>query len=79
MEKERTSVLLEKEIMLKLIAISRKTNKSKTFLISEAVTEYVSKKTPKKKIDIAGIADSRDPYFAGKDEEYLKDNGFGED
>jgi len=79
MERQRTSVLLEKETMLKLLAISRKTNKSKTFLISEVVTEYVNKNAPKKKIDIAGIADSKDPYFAGKDEEYLKDNGFGED
>ena len=41
MEKERTSILLDKETMLKLQALSRKTNKSKTFLISEAVAEFI--------------------------------------
>ncbi|MBM3700728.1 MAG: hypothetical protein FJW68_07470 [Actinobacteria bacterium] len=79
MEKERTSVLLEKDIMLKLEALSRSTNKSKTFLIQEAVTEFVAKKITKKKIGIIGIAESKDPYFAQKDEEFLKNSGFGED
>ena len=79
MEKERTSVLLDKEIILKLRALSRNTNKSKTFLINEAVTEYITKKVSKRKISIIGIAESRDPYFAENDEEYLRKNGFGED
>ena len=79
MEKERTSVLLEKDIMLKLKALSRSTNKSTTFLIQEAVTEFVAQKTPKQKIRIIGIADSKDPHFAQKDEEYLEKSGFGED
>ncbi|MBM3701117.1 MAG: CopG family transcriptional regulator [Actinobacteria bacterium] len=79
MEKERTSVLLDKDIMLKLEALSRSTNKSKTFLIQEAVTEFVAQKTPKKNIGIIGIADSKDPYFAAKDEEFLEKSGFGED
>ena len=79
MEKERTSVLLEKDIMLKLKALSRSTNKSTTFLIQEAVTEFVAQKTSKHKIGIIGIADSKDPYFAEKDEEFLEKSGFGED
>jgi predicted transcriptional regulator len=79
MEKERTSILLDKETMLKLQALSRKTNKSKTFLISEAVTEFIAKKSPQKKLGIIGIADSKDPQFAENDEKYLKDQGFGED
>jgi len=79
MEKERTSILLEKDIMLKLKALSRSTNKSATFLIQEAVTEYVAQKTSKHKIGIIGIADSKDPHFAEKDEEYLEKSGFGED
>ncbi len=79
MEKERTSVLLEKDIMLKLEALSRSTNKSKTFLIQEAVTEFVNKKTSKKNIGIIGIAESKDPNFAAKDEEFLEKSGFGED
>jgi len=79
MKKERTSVLLDKEIMLKLLALSRKTNKSRTFLINEAVKEYIAKNTSKKKLDIISIAESKDPHFAENDEDYLKDNGFGED
>jgi predicted transcriptional regulator len=79
MEKHRTSVLLDKDIMLKLKALSRSTNKSATFLIQEAVTEFLAQKTSKKKIGIIGIADSKDPYFARKDEEFLGKSGFGED
>jgi predicted transcriptional regulator len=79
MEKERTSVLLEKDIMLKLKALSRSTNKSTTFLIQEAVTEFVAQKTSKQKIGIIGIADSGDPRFAEKDEEFLEKSEFGED
>jgi len=79
MEKERTSVLLEKDVMLKLRALSRNSNKSTSFLIKEAVTEYVAQKTFKQKISIIGIADSKDPYFAQKDEEFLEKSGFGED
>jgi len=79
MEKERTSVLLEKDVMLKLRALSRNTNKSTSFLIQEAVTEFVAQKTSKQKIGIIGIADSKDPRFAEKDEEFLEKSGFGED
>jgi predicted transcriptional regulator len=79
MVKERTSVLLDKEVMLKLQAISRKTNKSRTFLINEAVTEFVAKKAPKKKLSIVGIVDSKDPNFAANDEKFLEEEGFGED
>lgn len=79
MEKDRTSVLLDKDVMLKLKALSRSTNKSTTFLIQEAVTEFVAQKTSKKNIGIIGIADSKDPYFAQKDEEFLEKSGFGED
>jgi predicted transcriptional regulator len=79
MEKERTSVLLDKGTMLKLQALSRKTNRSKTFLINEAVTEFIAKKSPRKKLGIIGIADSKDPHFAENNEKYLEDGGFGED
>ena len=79
MEKERTSVLLEKDTMLKLRALSRSSNKSTTFLIQEAVTEFVAQKISKKNIGIIGIADSKDPQFAEKDEEFLEKSGFGED
>jgi predicted DNA-binding protein len=50
MEKERTSILLNREDMLKLKAISKNIGKSTTFLIQEAVSEFISKTLPKRKI-----------------------------
>ena len=79
MAKQLTSVLLERDVLLKLKAISRSTNKSTTYLISEAVTEFITRKTSNQKINIIGIADSKDPGFAREDERYLKESGFGED
>ena len=78
MEKERTSILLDKNEMFKLKKIAKFTNKSTSFIIREAISEYVAKKTPKKEINIIGIVDSGDPHFAKNDEEYLKKN-FGKD
>lgn len=77
MDKERTSILLDKDIMLKLKSLTKISNKSTSFLIREAVSSYVSKKLPKKKIGIIGIGNSGGSDIANKKEEYLK--GFGED
>jgi len=77
MEKERTSILLDKDVMLKLKSLARLSNKSTTFIIGEAVSEYVAKKVPKKEIGIIGIGNSGGSDIANKKEEYLK--GFGED
>jgi len=74
MDKERTSILLEKDIMLKLKNMAKFSNKSTSFLIREAVTEYVAKKVPRKEIGIIGIVNSDDPHFDENDEEYLKKN-----
>jgi len=79
MEKERTSILLNKEDLLKLKSIAKKINKSASFLIQEAVTEYIARTVPKKKIDIIGIVDSGDPYFADKVEDTLNEITAGED
>jgi len=76
-DKERTSILLDKDIMLKLKSLTKISNKSTSFLIREAVSSYVSKKLPKKKIGIIGIGNSGGSDIANKKEEYLK--GFGED
>ncbi|HJX02173.1 MAG TPA: ribbon-helix-helix protein, CopG family [Candidatus Humimicrobiaceae bacterium] len=78
MDKERTSILLEKDVMLRLKTLAKITNKSTSFIIREAVTEYVTKKTPKKKFNIIGIVNSGDTQFAENDEEYLKNN-YGKD
>lgn len=71
MKKERTSVLLNQEDMLKLKTLSQMTNKSTSFLIQEAVAEFIAKSTPKRKIGIAGMVDSGQTNFAEKDEEIL--------
>ena len=77
MNKERSSILLDKDIMLKLKSLAKLSNKSTSFLIREAVSSYVSKKFPKNKIGIIGIGNSGGSDIANKKEEYLK--GFGED
>ncbi len=77
MEKERTSILLEKDVMLELKRLSKTTSKSTSFLIREAVNSYVAKKAPKKKIGIIGIGSSGGSDIANNEDEYLK--GLGED
>lgn len=73
LEKERTSIFLDKEDLVKLKMIAKKTNRSTNFLIQEAVTEFISKTLPKRKIDIIGMVDSGDPYFADKVEDILEE------
>ncbi|MBE3114206.1 MAG: CopG family transcriptional regulator [Actinobacteria bacterium] len=78
MDKERTSILLERDVVLKLKNLARLTNKSTSFIIREALNSYVAKKAPKKEIGIIGIASSSEySDIANKKDEYLK--GFGED
>ncbi len=75
MEKERTSILLDKATMLKLKSLSKLSHKSTSLLIREAVSDYVAKKVPKSEIGIIGIGDSGGSDIANKKDEYLK--GFG--
>ena len=77
MEKERTSILLDKDVILKLKKLSNTTNKSTSFLIREAVSSYVAKKAPKRKISIIGIGSSGGSDIANNEDEYLE--GLGED
>ena len=77
MEKEITSILLDKDIMLQLKKLSKTTNKSTSFLIREAVSGYVAKKASKKKIGVIGIGSSGGSDIANNEYEYLK--GLGED
>ncbi len=77
MGKKRTSILLDKDIMLRLKKLSKTTNKSTSFLIREAVSSYVAKKAPKKKISIIGIGSRGSSDIATNEDEYLK--GLGED
>ena len=73
MEKERTSILLNREDKLKLKAISKNTGKSTTFLIQEAVSEFISKTMPSRNIEIIGMVESGNPYFAERDEKILEE------
>jgi len=59
LEKERTNVLLDKDIMVLLKSISRAEGKSITSIIREAVNEYIHKKLPKKDFGIIGIGESK--------------------
>jgi predicted transcriptional regulator len=71
LKKERTSVLVNQEDLLKLKTLSMKMNKSTSFLIQEAIADFLIKKMPDKKIEMIGMVDSGDPHFAEKDEEIL--------
>ena len=71
MKKQRTSILLKQEDFINLKTLSRKTNKSTSSLIQEAVNDFLAKKIKEKEIGIAGMVDSGDPHFAEKDEEIL--------
>ena len=71
MKNERISIDFDKAIIQKLQILSRKTDKSISCLVTEAVTEFLSKKPHKKNLSIVGIVNSRDPEFAKNDEKYL--------
>jgi len=77
MEKERTSILLDKATMLKLKSLSKLSHKSTSFLIREAVKNFVAKNVPKSEIGIIGIGDSGGSDIANKKDQYLK--RFGKD
>ncbi|GAG72241.1 unnamed protein product [marine sediment metagenome] len=72
MNKIKIAAFLDKDVMLKLKILAKITNKSTSYLIREAVTEYIAKKIPNKEIGIIGIVNSGDPHFAENDEEYFK-------
>jgi len=78
MDKERTSILLDKDVMLKLKNLAKISNRSTSFLIREAVSNYVAKKVPKKEIGIIGMGSSiKYSDISNNEDEYLK--GLGED
>ena len=68
MDKDRTNVLLDKDMMISLKNMARLENKSVTMIVRDAITEYVSKNISKKEFGIIGIGESRfgSPSSAGK-------------
>ena len=59
MDKDRTNVLLDKDIMISLKNMARLEGKSVTLIVREAITDYLSKNISKKEFGIIGIGESR--------------------
>ena len=68
MDKDRTNVLLDKDMMISLKNMARLENKSVTMIVRDAITDYLSKNISKKEFGIIGIGESRfgSPSSAGK-------------
>ena len=77
MEKERTNVLLDKDIMILLKSMSRAEGKSITLIVREAVQEYLSRKMPKKDFGIIGIGESGHRDVSGDMKKYEKNKNGG--
>ena len=59
MEKERTNVLLDKDMMIALKNLSQIENRSITSIVREAISEYIAKRNIKKDFTIIGIGESK--------------------
>ena len=59
MGKERTNVLLNKDVMILLRNLSRLEGKSVTLLVREAINEFLAKKLPDRDFGIIGIGKSK--------------------
>jgi hypothetical protein len=59
LDKDRTNVLLEKDVMISLKNIARLEGKSVTMIVREAITDYLTRNIPKKEFGIIGIGESR--------------------
>ncbi len=77
MEKERTNVLLDKDVMILLKNLSRTEGKSLTLIVREAINEYIERKTPKKDFGIIGIGKSAYKDISGKIKKYEKNKNGG--
>lgn len=77
MEKERTNVLLDKDIMILLKNFSRAEGKSITFIVRKAIEEYLAKKMPKKDFGIIGIGQSKYRDISGDLKKYDKNKSGG--
>jgi len=59
LEKERTNVLLDKDMMIALKNLSQIENRSITSIVREAISEYIAKRNIKKDFTIIGIGESK--------------------
>ncbi|MHB1347260.1 MAG: ribbon-helix-helix domain-containing protein [Candidatus Humimicrobiaceae bacterium] len=59
MDKDRTNVLLDKDMMISLKNMARLEGKSVTMVVRDAINDYLSKNISKKEFEIIGIGESR--------------------
>ena len=59
MDKDRTNVLLEKDMMISLKNMARLEGRSVTMIVREAIADYLSKNISKKEFGIIGIGESK--------------------
>jgi hypothetical protein len=64
LDKDRTNVLLDKDMMISLKNMARLEDKSVTMIVREAITDYLLKNTSKKEFGIIGIGESKSRDFA---------------
>ena len=68
MDKDRTNVLLDKDMMISLKNMARLEDKSVTMIVREAINDYLLKNISKNEFGIIGIGESkfRDDVLAKK-------------
>ena len=71
---ERTTVYLDAELKRRLKEAAARGGVSEALLIREALTSYLAKDRP---VRLKPVGRSTDGGVAGRDEEALKDLGFG--
>jgi len=58
LDKDRTNILLDRDVMISLKNTARLEGKSVTSIVREAITEYLSKRLGKHEFGIIGIGES---------------------
>ncbi|MCL6088206.1 MAG: ribbon-helix-helix domain-containing protein [Actinobacteria bacterium] len=74
MDKDRTNVLLEKDMMISLKNMARLEGKSVTMIVREAVMQYLSKNLKKHEFGIIGIGRSNLGDLSTEGNRHVKKN-----
>jgi hypothetical protein len=73
LDKDRTNVLLDKDMMISLKNMARIENKSVTMIVRDAITDYLSKNISNKKFGIIGIGESKSREILPVRQKIIKD------
>lgn len=73
MNKDRTNVLLDKDVMISLKNMARLEEKSITMIVREAITQYLSRNASKNEWKIIGIGESNIHNLSINKKRYVKD------